>query len=224
MKLAKGKVAWISGSAAVLISTIFLANVSFATSEPRDSSNPTLPTSSPNSASTPTAQTAIPTSNPKISDTNSDRKMSNSNLALEMQSAVGEATWNNLIDSGFDVTTLSRSDSQLCITKNNEDGMAEEIACYDESTGSLSTENIDYVPKFKGPQAILDALQKTTSQSIDRYSLIFQNGDSYCFNLESTFHCYNPLTDDLFTQTWSRDDSGHKILDDPVPFSDSGNN
>jgi hypothetical protein len=224
MKVPIGKVAIITGSAAVLISTIFLANVSFATSDPQEVSKSVIPSSSPNARSTPKAQTIRATSNPKISDTDSERKMAISSLAIEMQGVVGEATWKKLIDSGFEVTTVSRFDSQFCISKNNDDGMAEEIACYDEATRTMSTENIDYVPKFGGSQAILDALQKTTSQEIDRYSSIFQNGDSYCFNLESTFHCYDPLTDELFTQTWYRDGTGHKILGDPRPFSDSGNN
>ena len=110
-----------------------------------------------------------------------------------------------------------------CVEMYNDDGLLEERTCYLEN-GFALIEIIDYVPKFQGPQSVIDELQKTTSEPLGRYSSIFENGDSYCFSRDYTFKCINPVTNSLFTQTWSRAEDGHRVFSTPVPYSPSESN
>jgi hypothetical protein len=110
-----------------------------------------------------------------------------------------------------------------CVEKYNDDGLLEERTCSLEN-GQINIFTVDYVAKFLGPQSIIDELQKTTSEPLGRYSSIFENGDSYCFSRDYTLRCFNPVTNSLFTQTWSRAEDGDRVFSTPVPYSPGESN
>jgi hypothetical protein len=105
-----------------------------------------------------------------------------------------------------------------CVIKNNIDGLPEQRNCYFDN-GTALVEDIDYVARFDGPQTVIDELQKATAEPLDRYSSIFENGDSYCINRNHTFTCFSPVTNSLFTQKWQRNADGQRVFTEPAPYS-----